>query len=576
MQAIQTLVGFVYLISLLVLGILAYRVYQQRGTGTTNSLFYMTLAGFLFIGSSFVVIVASSKLIMRLGLFLVAPSHWLLGLTIALFTLHFTGYYNRIDKRAIYAIYGIYGTLFAISITNPFHNLIVQGYGVSTSPFPYVYAIPNIGLPVFLAVGYLSNFAIAITFLIAVFNSSRLSLRQFLTLSFIAAGTSFIHFAEYLAYQPRFAAGPFGFSAMFIIAGFAYLVLHEDILSLDPITRRDVISSLTQPIIISNSNGSIIDYNAAAISLFPSLEGNTGNQIEYVIPELVESVSSVDGTRSFTDEISTTGPDNKFKEYQVSAEKVSKDDRFYGTTLVLSDVTELKIYAQDLEQQTDQLEDFTSFVSHDLRNPIASSQQYLGLIEGKTEDHEHYIEKVEDGLERMNTMIENLLTLAREGKAIEDRNTTSLQDTAEYAWEISDTKDGVLECDNIDTAVVYADKDRLYTLFENLFRNAADHAADNVTVTIGASPEQNEFYIADDGPGLPDDVNIFEKGVTTSRNGTGLGLAIVERIVEAHGWEIEAGEYEPTGGAKFTITGVKSLQLRSAQAGPDRKQNVES
>ena len=68
------------------------------------------------------------------------------------------------------------------------------------------------------------------------------------------------------------------------------------------------------------------------------------------------------------------------------------------------------------------------------------------------------------------------------------------------------------------------------------------------------------FYVADDGPGIPENKRdeIFEAGYTTGEEGTGLGLAIVRSIVEAHGWEISAAE-SGGGGARFEIRGVQTL-----------------
>jgi signal transduction histidine kinase len=175
----------------------------------------------------------------------------------------------------------------------------------------------------------------------------------------------------------------------------------------------------------------------------------------------------------------------------------------------MNDVTELKMYAQDLEQQTDQLEDFTSFVSHDLRNPITVSRQYLELVSGSNEEEKEHIETTKDALDRMDTMIENLLTLTRQGQAIKERNTISFLDTVEYAWRVSDTQNATLDLRDLENVTVYADKNRLYTLFENLFRNAAEHAGSNTNITVGAIPEQNEIYIADNGPGLPASIDIF-------------------------------------------------------------------
>jgi signal transduction histidine kinase len=122
---------------------------------------------------------------------------------------------------------------------------------------------------------------------------------------------------------------------------------------------------------------------------------------------------------------------------------------------------------------------------------------------------------------------------------------------------------------------VEADPERLKQLFENLVRNAVEHgstsnrtgfgdAVENsngsITVTVGELDGKDGFYVADDGPGIPEDerADVFETGYSTSEQGTGFGLRIVERIVEAHGWEIEVEESE-YGGARFEISGVEML-----------------
>jgi signal transduction histidine kinase len=110
-------------------------------------------------------------------------------------------------------------------------------------------------------------------------------------------------------------------------------------------------------------------------------------------------------------------------------------------------------------------------------------------------------------------------------------------------------------------------------VFENLYRNAADHNDSLVTVRVGllgdhepatgGSPQLG-FFIEDTGSGIPDDQRdeIFEHGYTTSTDGTGFGLSIVHDIVEAHGWNIRTTD-GTDGGARFEITGV---EIRSADA----------
>lgn len=154
----------------------------------------------------------------------------------------------------------------------------------------------------------------------------------------------------------------------------------------------------------------------------------------------------------------------------------------------------------------------------------------------------------------MDTLIANLLTLAREGEAVTDIEQVSLPNIIERCWANTETA-GATAVTDIDRSV-QADDSRLKQVFENLFRNAIEHGGESVTVTIGGLADG--FYIADDGPGIPlDDRNkVFGAGYSTSDDGTGFGLSIVEQIVTAHGWEIQFVDGFD-GGAKFEITGVK-------------------
>ncbi len=73
---------------------------------------------------------------------------------------------------------------------------------------------------------------------------------------------------------------------------------------------------------------------------------------------------------------------------------------------------------RELARQNERLERFVSVVSHDLRNPLNVLSGYIELIE-ETGDPEH-IEDVSMAADRMETMIEDLLTLARQGENLEN------------------------------------------------------------------------------------------------------------------------------------------------------------
>ena len=82
-------------------------------------------------------------------------------------------------------------------------------------------------------------------------------------------------------------------------------------------------------------------------------------------------------------------------------------------------------------------------------------------------------------------------------------------------------------------------------------RNAIDHVGEGVTIDTGLT--ETGFYVADDGPGIPesDRDRIFDHGYTTGDDGTGLGLSIVAQLAEAHGWTVSL---DPThDGARFVV-----------------------
>lgn len=163
----------------------------------------------------------------------------------------------------------------------------------------------------------------------------------------------------------------------------------------------------------------------------------------------------------------------------------------------------------------------------------------------------------------MEEMISDLLTLAREGRDIDETETVSLRELAADCWNRVDPEGDGPELRVEGDRHFRADPDRLRQVLENLFRNAVEHAAENpaeLTVSVGPLADAPGFYVADDGHGIPEDrrEDVFETGHTTADGGTGFGLAIVQEIVTAHGWGIVATE-SAEGGARFDISGVEAV-----------------
>jgi signal transduction histidine kinase len=178
------------------------------------------------------------------------------------------------------------------------------------------------------------------------------------------------------------------------------------------------------------------------------------------------------------------------------------------------------------------------------------------LTLAKEECDSDHLDDVEGALTRMNVLIEDLLTLARQGKEVTEFEPVKLERLVEACWANVETGDATLVTE-IEGAIL-ADGSRLKQVFENLLRNAIEHGGEDVTVTVGLLDDRDGFYVEDDGPGILEDErgDVFEAGYSMSRDGTGFGLSIVEQIVEAHGWEIEVTD-GADGGARFEITGVE-------------------
>lgn len=153
----------------------------------------------------------------------------------------------------------------------------------------------------------------------------------------------------------------------------------------------------------------------------------------------------------------------------------------------------------------------------------------------------------------MEKLIDDLLTLARNGSEIDDVEPVAPGQLARETWEFVGTAGGTLSIDTDQTMM--ADRSRLRQLLENLFRNAVGHGGDEVAVTV--EELDNGFYVTNDGRGIPADERevVFEEGHSTNPNGTGFGLTIVQETIETYGWKTRITE-SATGGARFEITGV--------------------
>lgn len=220
---------------------------------------------------------------------------------------------------------------------------------------------------------------------------------------------------------------------------------------------------------------------------------------------------------------------------------------------VFRNISERLRRQRELQRQNERLDEFASVVSHDLRNPLNVAQGRAALLEQEYESE--HLHPLQTALERMEEIVEDTLTLARNGQQVGEMESVNIVSQIGNCWEMVDSSAATLEVE--DDVTIRADPDRVRHICENLLRNAVEHGGDDVTVRIGQADEQT-IYIEDDGPGIPEDERdaVFEPGYSPTGDGTGFGLAIVQRLAEAHGWNITLTDSE-SGGARFEFSDVE-------------------
>lgn len=370
---------------------------------------------------------------------------------------------------------------------------------------------------------------------------------------------------------------PVGFFATLVL--FTWGHRRAQLMEMVPIARKVVLDEVDDAILTIDGHDNLVDFNDSASQLLGIEDDDVGHPITRVFaeyPQLRDAVVGEDpGTArtlrlsdrqsgrqrtvasdGSTEAVTAAHDDGIHVDVNVSSIEGGAGSRS-GTAVVLRDVTELKERErklrereQELERKNERLDQFASVISHDLRNPINVAKGHLALADDG--DRVESDETIRRSLERMENIIDDVLTLAREGQSIGDTEVVSLHDVAMEAWSTVDTADAEL---TVSDDSIRADRKRLLQLLENLYRNAVEHGGDALSIRVGV--EAGMLFVEDDGTGIPPDrrEDVLEVGYTTGADGTGLGLSIVVDIARGHGWAVTVTESDE-GGARFEFAGV--------------------
>ncbi len=352
---------------------------------------------------------------------------------------------------------------------------------------------------------------------------------------------------------------PYDFTPLgFLVTAFVFLVVlfRGRLLDIAPIARRTAMGEMHDAVVTLDERDRVVDCNRAARELFDPPEDYVGLPATEFFGSLADDIcAEFETDPSVETTVNGRLDDGQyyFSLSSVPIEGISER----GRVVVLHDITDEKQRELELERKNERLNQFAGVVSHDLRNPLMVVTSHLELTRDDLPDD--HADPMAENLERMETMIDDLLAMARAGQTVEATEPVRIHRVAEEAWNHLKTPEGTFENTFAEATVVQAERNRFLHVFENLYRNAVEHNDAPLTVRVGPLDEgATGFFVEDDGSGIPEDDRdeVFRQGFTSATDGSGFGLTFVRDIVEAHGWDIRVVE-ATSGGARFEICGVE-------------------
>jgi len=378
-------------------------------------------------------------------------------------------------------------------------------------------------------------------------------------------------------------------SSTLVAVAIAVAVYRYRWFELPPIAYATVVQESPDGVFVLDRTDRVVHANDRGTEILAQLETSVGERLDAAVFRAADETDA--------GHVEHERPGGSKAVFDVRSQPIERGGRTVGRVVVLADVTERHEHQQRLAAQNDQLDQFASIVSHDLRNPLNVAQLYV-QSERRERDSEN-LERTAAALGRIESIVEDTLTLARDGTQVTTFERESLERLVRTSWAHVETGDATLEI--VADADLECDPARIHNLFENLFRNSVEHgstdpgsqarrssvehgstsldseadteavsrstfaredsvpgrAEPRASVTVRVGPLDGGFFVEDDGPGIPEDERdtVFDRGYTTGDGGTGFGLAIVDRIADGHGWTLTLTESE-SGGARFEFAGV--------------------
>jgi light-regulated signal transduction histidine kinase (bacteriophytochrome) len=231
---------------------------------------------------------------------------------------------------------------------------------------------------------------------------------------------------------------------------------------------------------------------------------------------------------------------------------------------------------QELTRSNQELQQFAYIASHDLREPLRMvtsftqllGKRYLGQLDAEADQ---IINFAVDGAERMEVLIDGLLTYCRLGSQAETFKPVNCEEILDQV--LSNLQLAIAETNTqisrFSLPTIIGDASQLIQLFQNLIANGIKYREEAAPIIeIGAREQEQEwlFWVKDNGIGIDPQYGdrifqIFQRLHTKQEySGTGIGLAICHKIVEHHDGRIWVESNLQQGATfYFTLRNKKAL-----------------